>query len=142
MPAEPKLPSKSAELHYEQKHVLRGHSKSVVSVKFSPNGLWLASASADATLKIWDVQSGQLLRTCEGHIKVNGRCLVSPETATRSDESTGPSLHELDATCAALTSCGVPLALRLNFGWPISHVQHLMRCRKCSFAELQKHKGP
>ena len=83
MPAEPKPPSKSVELHYEQKHVLRGHSKSVVSVKFSPNGLWLASASADATLKIWDVQSGQLLRTCEGHIKVNRRPVLSPETVTQ-----------------------------------------------------------
>ena len=95
MPAEPKPSSKSTELHYQQKHVLRGHSKSVVSVKFSPNGLWLASASADATLKIWDVQSGQLLRTCEGHIKVRRRPLLSTQTATCSDESIGPSLHEV-----------------------------------------------
>ncbi|MEH2042595.1 WD40 repeat domain-containing protein, partial [Nostoc sp.] len=46
---------------------LTGHSSSVYSVAYSPNGQQLASASRDKTIKIWDVSSGQLLKTLTGH---------------------------------------------------------------------------
>ncbi|MBC6433937.1 ribosome assembly protein 4, partial [Nostoc sp. HG1] len=44
-------------------NTLEGHSNRVNSVAYSPNGQRLASASDDNTLKIWDVSSGQLLKT-------------------------------------------------------------------------------
>lgn len=47
-----------------------GHSNAVVSLKFSADGLRLASASADRTAKIWDPFSARCLVTLEGHIKV------------------------------------------------------------------------
>ena len=56
--------------NYQLKHNLEGHEKGAVSVKFSPRGAWLASASADKTVKIWDPHAGQLVRTLEGHEKV------------------------------------------------------------------------
>ncbi len=42
-----------------------GHQDQVLGVAFDPKGRILASASADTTLKLWDVQSGELLRTLE-----------------------------------------------------------------------------
>ncbi|KAK3955856.1 hypothetical protein QBC32DRAFT_321280, partial [Pseudoneurospora amorphoporcata] len=46
---------------------LEGHSHSVSSVAFSPDGQRLASGSADNTIKIWDPASGSCLQTLEGY---------------------------------------------------------------------------
>ena len=46
---------------------LKGHSASVYSVAFSPDGKTLASGSGDNTIKLWDVESGKELRTLKGH---------------------------------------------------------------------------
>ena len=56
--------------NYQLKHKLDGHALGAVSVKFSPGGTWLASASADCTVKIWDPHSGNLVQTLKGHEKV------------------------------------------------------------------------
>ena len=54
---------------------LTGHSESVLSVAVSPDGKYLASGSADKTLKIWDANIGKELRTLEGHsATVNSVC--------------------------------------------------------------------
>jgi WD40 repeat protein len=38
-----------------------------MSVDTSPNGKWIASGSLDNTLRIWDISSGALLKTCNVH---------------------------------------------------------------------------
>lgn len=47
----------------EEIGALVGHESIVWSVTFSPDGLLLASASSDGTVKIWDWREGELLQT-------------------------------------------------------------------------------
>lgn len=51
---------------FKFRHTLRGHKSNINRIAWSPDGRLLASASLDRSGKIWDVQSGTLLRTLEG----------------------------------------------------------------------------
>jgi len=50
-----------------EKYSLTGHRNSINSVKFHPVFSLVASASEDATVKIWDYESGEFERTLKGH---------------------------------------------------------------------------
>ncbi|WPJ66902.1 hypothetical protein SMAC4_14095 [Sordaria macrospora] len=58
---------------------LEGHSGSVRSVAFSPDGQRLASGSGDKTIKIWDPASGSCLQTLEGHSRDVRSVAFSPD---------------------------------------------------------------
>ena len=47
--------------------VLEGHKSSVNSVAFSPDGKTLASGSNDNTIRLWNVETGETIRTLTGH---------------------------------------------------------------------------
>ncbi|HBB32679.1 MAG TPA: hypothetical protein DC064_13005, partial [Cyanobacteria bacterium UBA9273] len=53
-----------------ERNQLRGHESSVNTVKFSPDGKTLASASGDNTVRLWDIQGKELavLRSHEGSV--------------------------------------------------------------------------
>jgi len=50
------------------KYTLTGHRMAITAVKFHPLYSQLASSSEDATIKVWDSESGELERTLKGHI--------------------------------------------------------------------------
>ena len=47
--------------------LLKGHTKAVYGLAFSPDGSRLASVSHDMTVRVWDVAAQQDLLTLEGH---------------------------------------------------------------------------
>src|ERR1700761_9602421 len=46
---------------------LQGHTSSVLSIAFSPDGKRLVSGAYDSSVWIWDVEIGQLQRKLQGH---------------------------------------------------------------------------
>ena len=46
---------------------LQGHRDTITTVSFSPDGHTLASGSEDQTIRLWEVDGGQLLQTLHGH---------------------------------------------------------------------------
>jgi serine/threonine protein kinase len=58
---------------------LTGHSDSVQSVVYSPDGRYLASGSGDKTIKIWEVATGKQLRTLTGHSDTVSSLVYSPD---------------------------------------------------------------
>jgi WD40 repeat protein len=73
------------DLQTRQKQFAFGHAYPVWGVAFSPDGRLLASASGkisqrlDAGLKVWDMQTGQELRTLHGHTAVVYCVAFSPD---------------------------------------------------------------
>ena len=104
---------------------LEGHADKVGGVALTQDGLRAVSASEDDTLKVWDVESGEVLRTLNRHadrvngvaVMANGRwaCSVSDDKTLRVwDLSTGLTVATLEVhaplTCCAATSNGRILA--------------------------------
>ena len=70
-------------------HTFTEHKGWVYSVSFSPGGQTLASGSDDGTVRLWDVNTGNLLHTLTEHrgamasvlVRMDGRSPVEVETA-------------------------------------------------------------
>jgi len=56
-----------------QTAVLSGHTFSVLSVAYSPDGVFLVSGGFDDTIKLWDMQTGGVVKTFYGHTD----CVIS-----------------------------------------------------------------
>ncbi|PVH90664.1 hypothetical protein DM02DRAFT_547357, partial [Periconia macrospinosa] len=62
-------------------HSGSGHSDSVSSVAFSHDSAWVASASYDRTVKIWDTRRGECLSTRKGHSNLVNSVAFSHDSA-------------------------------------------------------------
>ena len=58
---------------------LEGHSDSVRSIAYSPDGTKIVSGSYDETIKIWDANTGKCLKTLEGHLSFVESVAFSPD---------------------------------------------------------------
>jgi COMPASS component SWD3 len=67
---------------YRPRFVLHGHTGPVSQVRISPNGRFIASASADATIKIWDASNGSHMDTLVGHMAGVNCVSWSPDSNT------------------------------------------------------------
>jgi WD40 repeat protein len=76
---------------------LTGHTGDVQTVKFSPDGARLASASWDNTIKLWDVHTGVELRTLTGHAFFVNSVVFSPDGARLASASWDNTIKLWDA---------------------------------------------
>ena len=51
------------------RQTLRGHESWIGRIAWSPDGRMIASPSADGTIRLWDVETGALVRTLVGHLR-------------------------------------------------------------------------
>ncbi len=97
------------------RHVLRGHTNWIGLIAWSPDGSYLATPSADKTIRIWNARSGECVRTLPGHTdrvrsvawSPNGQCLASAsddETIRLWEFASGKHLQTLEGHTAGVTS--------------------------------------
>ena len=126
--------------------VLEGHTGSVNSIAFSPDGSKLASGSDDGTIRLWDAATGEHLLTLEGHTDDVWSIAFSPDgnrLASRSrdrtirlwDAATGEHLltlegHTDDVNSIAFSPDGNRLAGGSNnntiYLWDAATGKHLL----------------
>ncbi|MGE5656004.1 MAG: WD40 repeat domain-containing protein [Actinomycetota bacterium] len=66
-------------LSWKCAYTLPGHSSFVNSVAISPDGKILASGSWDKTIKLWNLGTGELIRTLTGHSDRVNTVAISPD---------------------------------------------------------------
>ncbi|MFB3785688.1 MAG: hypothetical protein ACE15F_04890 [bacterium] len=84
---------------FRLRHILRGASRWIVCLAWSPDGRILAAGSADHAIRLWDTGSGELIRTLEGRVF---SLAWSPDSQTLASVSSGDHIRIWDAETGIL----------------------------------------
>lgn len=82
--------------NYRPRLVLHGHTGPVSQVRISPNGKFIASASADGTLKLWDAATGAHMDTLVGHMAGVSCVAWTPDSNTLASGSDDKAIRLWD----------------------------------------------
>lgn len=113
-----KVAERPRTLDYALQYTLKGHKRGIASVKFSPDGKWLASCSADCTLKIWSAATGALQHTLEGHLAGISTLAWSPDSRVLASGSDDKLIRLWDVTTGK--ALPVPLAGHHNYVYSLA----------------------
>ena len=103
-----------------QTAILYGHTHSVRSLFFSSDGRLLASGSLDHTVKLWDVQTGGIIKTFSGHtndffrsVSISADCTRIASASNKKvylwDIQTGDSHHSIEHQAGGTYVCFSPI---------------------------------
>ena len=93
---------------------LAGHASWVIAVAISPDGTWLATASRDATARIW-AADGRLQAVLTGHVNQVNAVAISPD-------GTWLATASFDSTARIWAADGTPGATLTAYGSSVSVV--------------------
>lgn len=89
---------------------LTGHTGPVAQVRLSPDGRFIASASADGTARLWDSRTGEHIETLVGHLAGVSALAWSPDSATLATGSDDKTIRLWDRVT------GRPRGARIRIG--------------------------
>ena len=88
--------------HPALSRVLTGHTREVTALGVAPDGSWLASASHDTTVRIWDPATGTPRHTLTGHTSRVQALVVAPDGSWLASTGDDATVRIWDTTTGAL----------------------------------------